>query len=115
MSGVICFKTGSEDSWVKAGWAFRQVLEDTAAAYPEDTELAEVFAEAKDIGWLYVDQFDPNLAERINKAMRGMIEDVLSGKIQSLLREKTFGDKVTVNQYLLSLEELLHLMPPPAG
>jgi hypothetical protein len=113
MSGLICFKFDSDDAWVKAGWAFRQVLEDTLAASPHDGEMAETFAEAESIGWLYVDQLNPDLAERITNAMRRMIEELRAGKTQSRITTKAYGTKTTIEQYLDSLAELSELIPPP--
>jgi hypothetical protein len=35
MAGI-SFSDKPEETWVVAGWAFRQVLEDVASTYPDD-------------------------------------------------------------------------------
>lgn len=38
--GAIAFSQKAEESWVVAGWALRQILDDVASHYPEDSEMA---------------------------------------------------------------------------
>jgi hypothetical protein len=47
--GAIAFSTKPEKSWVVAGWAFRQILDDTIRQYPADYEIAQEFEQAKAI------------------------------------------------------------------
>jgi hypothetical protein len=113
MSGVICFKSQSNEAWVNAGWAFRQVLEDTRTSSPEDEEMAQVLANAEAVGWLYVDSLEPALAARITDAMRRTIEGIQKGEVRSLIHEKNYGTPATVEQYVDSLAELWQLLPSP--
>jgi hypothetical protein len=82
--GAIAFSTKPEESWVVAGWAFRQVLDDTASQHPKDSEMAERFAEAKAIGGLMVYMLEPYFATRVTNAIRDVATGILSGNIRLL-------------------------------
>jgi hypothetical protein len=41
--GAIAFLKKPEESWVVAGWALRQILDDTASQSREDSEIATEF------------------------------------------------------------------------
>jgi hypothetical protein len=45
--GAIAFSRKPEESWVVAGWAFRQALDDVASHHREDAEITKEFEEAK--------------------------------------------------------------------
>jgi hypothetical protein len=114
MSGVIAFSSEPQDIWLKAGWAFRQVLDDVSTQHPDDSEMAEEFESAKALSGLHIDMLDPDLATRVTKAIRSVVEGILSGTIRSGIHDKIYGDARTIAQYKEALRELLNMLPAPA-
>jgi hypothetical protein len=111
MSGVISFSESPEQAWVMAGWVFRQVLEDVLANQPDDHAMKRVFEMAEAIGGLHVNTLEPELRDRITESMRRVVSDILAGRIQSGIKNKTYGDARTVAQYRESVKELMKSMP----
>jgi hypothetical protein len=112
MGGVISFTSDPEEGWLRAGWAFRQVLEDTLASSPGDLEMADAFEMAEALGHLDIAGLEPSLALRVRCSMRAMVNGVLAGEIRSGLLDKRYGDKLTLEQYREALVELLADFPP---
>jgi hypothetical protein len=69
MGGVISFSERPEEIWLKAGWVFRQVLEDVAAHHSADKEMLARFEEAEAIGGLLVKRMEPQLGVRTTNAI----------------------------------------------
>lgn len=116
--GAIAFSTKPEESWVVAGWAFRQILDDTASQHPEDSEMAKKFEEANAISGLMVYMLRPDFAARITSAIREVATGILSGTIQSGIVDQPYGDERTVQEYRKGLQQLLEVIPStgiPAG
>jgi hypothetical protein len=108
MGGVISFSDKNEEVWgVVAGWAFRQVLDDVASHYPEDSEMAGAFAKAEAIGDLQIYSLEPELAARVTRAIWQVVADILSGAIKSGIHDQPYGDVERVEQYRGALQELL--------
>jgi hypothetical protein len=109
--GAIAFSRKPDESWVVAGWAFRQVLDDVASQYPEDSEMAKEFEEAKAISGLMVYKLRPGLAARITSAIRDVAMGILSWTIQSGIVTQPYGDEKTVEEYRKGLQQLLEAIP----
>ncbi len=86
--GAIAFSRKPEHSVVYAGWVIRQVMDDTASQYPEDSEMVEEFETAKAIDGLMVYLLRAELADRITAAIRMTAKGILSGSVRSGLANK---------------------------
>lgn len=109
--GSISFSEKPEESWTKAGWVLRQILDDVAAQYPRDSEFAYEFESAKAIDGLMVYLLPPDLAIRVTNGIRQVATGILSGTIQSGIVNQPYGDEITVAQYHRALQELLRAIP----
>ncbi len=115
MGGAISFSDKPEEIWLKAGWVFRQVLEDVISQYPEDSEIADLFDGAEAVGGFGFDALEPEFAARVSCAIWQVATGILSGTIRSGIHDKPYGDAITVEQYRKSLQELLETFPQPKG
>jgi hypothetical protein len=109
--GAIAFSRKTEQSWVVAGWALRQILDDVASQYPQDSEIAMEFEGAKAIDGLMVYLLRPALAATVTNAMRELATGILSGAIRSGISDQPYGDERTVLQYRKALQQLLEAIP----
>ena len=109
--GAIAFSTKPEESWVVAGWAFRQVLDDTASQYPDDFEMAKEFEEAKAISGLMVYRLRPDLAAKVTSAIKNVVAGILSGQIRSGIVDQRYGDERTAREYRKGLQQLMETIP----
>jgi hypothetical protein len=106
MGGVIELSKDVNSGRLWAGWAFRQILEDTLAEHPEDLEMAIEFEQAQAIGGLLIYDFPEPLRERVIRAIRSAVEGILNGTIRSKLDEKPYNDPLSRKQYREVLESL---------
>ena len=113
--GTIAFSTRPEQCWAVAGWAIRQILDDVASQYPQDSEIAKEFEGAKAIDGLMVYLLRPDLATRVTNAIRKVATGILSETIRSGIGDQPYGDARTVEQYREALRELIKAIPPPEG
>jgi hypothetical protein len=104
---TIAWSMDPDEIWQVAGWAFRRVLDDIVAQYPDDLEMTAVLSDLRDIKGLSVDLLEPELATRVTEAIRHVATGILSGSIKSGIG----GDANTVQEYMLALEELLAAIP----
>ncbi len=111
--GAIAFSTKPEDSWVVAGWAFRQVLDDVASQHPEDSEMTDKFAQSKTHSGLMVYLLEPEFAARITSSIRQVVTGILSGAIPSGIVDQPYGDALTIEEYHKGLQQLLEAIPSP--
>jgi hypothetical protein len=109
--GSIAFSEKPENIWAVAGWALRQVLDDTASQQPHDSEMAEEFVRAKAVDGLMVYLLPPELAARITSGIKTATQGILSGAIRSGITDKAISDARTVAQYREALRELLEAIP----
>jgi hypothetical protein len=109
---AIAFSKDAEKSWVVAGWAFRQLLDDVIAQNPGDSEMAEKFAQSKTHSGLMVYLLGPEFAARVTSAIKHIVTGILSGTIRSGIYDQPYGDTRTVEQYRAALQELLKAIPP---
>ena len=79
----ISFSDKPDETWVVAGWAFRQVLDDVISQYPDDSEMGSLLARSKECKWLHIDSLDPVVATKITRAIAHVAKGVLSGTIRS--------------------------------
>ena len=109
--GVISFSdnNGGKDTWHVAGWAFRQVLDDVSRQYADDLEIVEKLEQAKSFSGLILYLLEPSLAARLKGAINHVASGIRAGTISSSITEQPYGDAVTVEQYLGSLDELLRI------
>jgi hypothetical protein len=49
------------DSWVVAGWVFRQLLEDVCSQRPADSEVVSELELAKDLKYLFIDSVSASI------------------------------------------------------
>jgi hypothetical protein len=110
--GVIAVSDERDEIWCVAGWAFRQVLDDAASQYPDDSEMAAAFAMAKTQSGLHIDTLPAALADRVTAAIRQVTTGILSGAVRSGILDQPYGDAATVEQYRVGLRELLETLPP---
>jgi hypothetical protein len=108
---VIGFSDKPEEIWSVAGWAFRQILDDVISQYPEDSEMANEFAQAKTYSGLSVELLEPKLAARITNAIKQVAEGIVSETIRSGIYDQPFGNPKTVEQYREGLQQLLEAIP----
>lgn len=111
--GAIAFSGKSEETWVVAGWAFRQVLDDTTSQYPSDSDMAREFETAKAISGLIIYKLQPEFAARIVSAIKEVATGILSGAIRSGIMDQPYGDERAVKEYRKGLEQLLEAIPSP--
>lgn len=111
MGGTVGFSDKPEEIWLKAGWAFRQILEDTLARCSEDIEMREAFEQAEWYNGLAVQDLPGDLAERVISALREVITGILAGTVESGITSKPYGDARTQAQYKEALQELLEIIP----
>ena len=111
MSGVISFGDESSKIWMKAGWAFRQVLDDVLLVYPYDMELEEAFERAKAISGLSVDDLNQELRQRVITRLRYTVTRLVNGSFESGITRLPYGDARTQAQYMECLQELLPMIP----
>jgi hypothetical protein len=100
-----------DEIWQVAGWAFRQVLDDTMAQYPDDLEMTAVLSDLRDIKGLSVDLLEPELAARVTRAIWDVVTGILSGSIRSGIVDQPYGDSMTVAQYRSALRDLKRAIP----
>jgi hypothetical protein len=112
MGAIACSKK-PEESWVVAGWALRQILDDTASQSPEDSEIATEFERAKAIDGLMVYLLRPDLAARLTDAIREVTTGILAETIRSSIVDRPYGDARTVAEYRKGLRQLLEAIPLP--
>ena len=109
--GVISFSdSGGKGTWHVAGWAFRQVLDDVGRQYAHDPEIVETLEQAKLHSGLILYSLEPSLAGRLKAAISDVANGIRAGTISSAITQQTYGDPVTVEQYLRSLDELLRIL-----
>jgi len=101
---IIKFKDGTD--WFKANWVFRQLAEDTMAAFPNDNALGLVLEKAQAFGALFLDSMEANAATSTLEALRKVAEETIQGKIQGW-KGKRPEDKEGQQMYLESITELL--------
>jgi hypothetical protein len=99
-----------QNSWVVSSWAFRQLLEDVLAQYPEDPELTSEFKIASRVKCLYIDSFHPELTIRVTQAIRETASAISSGRIQTGLARKPYGTAEIVAEYRQAVERLVALV-----
>jgi hypothetical protein len=108
--GVICFSdSGGKDTWHVAGWAFRQVLDDVSRQYAHDLEIVEKLEQSKLHSGLILDLLEPSLQRDLRDAINDVASGIRAGTIASGITDQPYGDAVTVEQYLGSLDELLRI------
>ena len=107
---VISFSREDKHAWVVAGWAFRQVLEDTAMN-SMDPEIIQEFKVAEATKYLLVESLEPRLAEKITREIQRVASEILSENIRSGIHDKPWGNSLAVEQYYQGLRELLAAMP----
>lgn len=100
-----------EHSWIVARWACRQILEDVLAITPQDSEVIKALREQADVDGILLDSFDPLLAAKISNRIKFAAEEILSGRIQSSILEKPFGNPHMVEEYRKGLKQLLDIIP----
>jgi len=106
---VIGFSDRPEDIWCVAGWAFRQVLDDTIARHPEDSELAREFEVAKALSGLHIDSLKPDIAVRVTNAISHTVTEILSGAFRSGIYEQSYSDAQSIEGYRNAVQELLKI------
>src|ERR1051325_4752189 len=85
--------------WIVAGWAFRQILSDIIANYPNDPELRAECFEAEALGFLHIDFLEGEMAAKMREAVCSVTKGILAGKIRSVITH----DQETINEYMVCL------------
>ena len=93
-------------SWVVAGWAFRQIIDDVIAQFPADAELASCLQEHREFKYLFVNHLPPELGSRMTRAFNEVSEGIVAGRIRSGILD--FPNTPESNEdYYQGLRELL--------
>ena len=66
-----------------------------------------------DTDGLLTEFIEQTLAGRITDGIKKVVSGILSGAIQSGIRNKAYGDATAVEQYLRALRQLLKTIPSP--
>jgi hypothetical protein len=98
------------DAWVVAGWAFRQVLEDVRSQCPTDEEVISKLELARDLKYLFIDSFSPDLASRLASAIRDTASGIQAGEIRSSIVDKQGFTANDVAEYRDSMRELVEVV-----
>ena len=61
MGGVISFSNSAEHTWLVAGWAFRQILDDVRRQYANDVELISELELAEIHSGLMLERLEPSV------------------------------------------------------
>lgn len=110
MGGVVSVSKSPEDTWLVAGWAFRQLLEDVTKNYAHDPEVVEGLEKAELHYGLILDSLERSLADRITEAVSNVVDGILNNTIQSGIEDRPYGDEVTLKQYFEALRELSQII-----
>jgi hypothetical protein len=105
MAGI-SFSKDPQGIWIVAGWAFRQVLQDVRAAYPEDAEIRSEFIDAEALGFLHLDDLREDVAAKIRRALCCVANGILEGTFRSGLGER-FRDSETIDAYADGMRGLI--------
>jgi len=115
VGGVISFSDSADHTWLVAGWAFRQILDDVRRQYANDEELIRELELAEIHSGLMLEGLEPALAGRMEAAIRNVVSGILAGTIPSGITEQPYGDQSTVQQYLESLKDLMQILCSSRG
>ncbi len=108
---AISFSRKSEEQWVAAGWAFRQVLDDTISQRKKDAEMRKLFEESKALKSLMLYLLEPDVANRVTAAIEEVVSGILSGVVESGIRHQSYSNENTVQEYRKGLQFLLNAIP----
>jgi hypothetical protein len=97
----------NSEAWVVAGWAFRQILEDVRSQCSTDKEMISELELARDLKYLFIDSFSPDLAKRLASAIRETASGIQSGKIRSSIFDKHGFTANDIAEYRESMRELI--------
>ena len=95
------------DAWVVAGWAFRQVLEDVRSQCPDDAQMISELELARDLKYVFIDSFGPDLAKRLAEAIQITAAGIQTGQIRSGILDKRGFTANDVLEYRDSMRELV--------
>jgi hypothetical protein len=104
---IIKFRNGSD--WFKANWVFRQLADDTAAAFPDDGPLRLVLENAQALGGLFFDAMEPEVAISTMRALLKVADETIRGNIQGWKQTRP-EDKDGQRMYFESISELFDLL-----
>ena len=103
---VISFSENSPGAaWVVSGWAFRQVMEDALMQHSGDADLAAVFEQAEAVGYLRLGYLENPLSGKVASILKETAAGLLAGRIQSGIDR--FDDPQMSEEYLKGLRMLL--------
>jgi hypothetical protein len=103
---VISFSENlSGAAWVVAGWAFRQVMADALMQHSADADLAAVFEQAEAVGYLRLGYLENPLSGKVASVLKDTAAAILAGRIQSGIDR--FDDPQMSEEYLKGLRMLL--------
>ncbi len=110
MAARIGWANKKDDAWVVSSWTFRQLLEDVLSLYPDDPELTSELNAASRVKHLFLDNFHPDMTEKVTDAIRETAAGICSGRLQSRLAAKPYGTPDMVAEYRLALEKLVAMV-----
>ena len=96
---VISFSKDPEEVWCKAGWAFRQVMDDVLAQHRNALAVGAELEGAKAVKGLIIYLMDSELAADVTDAIRDVVKRILTGEVRSGIHDQKYGDATTVMQY----------------
>jgi hypothetical protein len=110
--GIIHLRNGAV--WQRANWVLREILALVATEMPGDDDASNILQEADAFNALQLHLYEPDLAERLEKALlraaRAVVERGLPVPPSRVLQ-----DPVSREQFVNSIRELLKMMLFPLG
>jgi predicted RNA-binding Zn ribbon-like protein len=106
---MVIIRLVNGDEWYKSNWVFRQLAEDVAARFPDETDLRTLLDRAEALGMLRLDSLDKAAASQTLRAIDEVANETLRGKIQGWKRNKP-EDVQGQRDYLAALCELRELI-----
>lgn len=110
MGIVISVSENPDRSLRYAGWVVRQLFADVLRNEPSDDEMRAAFEMAEVIGGLAIERLEPALAERVSQRIGQSITEILSGRVESGIVNRPFGNADTLYAYRQALTEISHLI-----
>jgi hypothetical protein len=112
---IIAFAKEPAPIWGGAAWVFHQIMDDVQAYGPRDPDVISALADAKDVNGLVVCSLNPELAERVTRAVIDVVTRLLAGDLRFALQDQQDGDGAAAQIYHEALVKLLALAKGETG
>lgn len=106
---MISLSDRPEDTWIAAGWVFRQLLRDVAKRFPADAVLIEELRVAETESGLHLDKMSAALSRSASLSIQEVATGILAGTVPSSVREFRPDDE-TESLYRDGLKTLVSIL-----